>query len=484
MNRSFVGYILGKIIRIEGFLMLLPCLVGLIYRESDGWYFVILSAICLIIGTLISRKKPENTVFYLKEGCLITSLSWLVLSFFGCLPFFISREIPRFEDALFETISGFTTTGASVVPRVEVLSHCTLFWRSFTHWVGGMGVLVFLLAIIPLNGGSNFNLMRAESPGPTVGKLMPKLKSTAQLLYVIYLALTLLEIVILLICRMPAFDAVTLSFGTAGTGGFGVRSDSVASYTALQQWVITIFMLLFGVNFNMYYLFLFKEFKRGLAMEEVRTYFAIVLAAVVSIVIANHGFITSLSENLRTSAFQVASIMTTTGFATADFDVWPTFCKMVLVLLMFCGGCAGSTAGGLKVSRLVIGAKTVRKELTGYIHPKSVKKIQMDQKPIEHEVVRSTNVYFLTFSTIFIISTLLLSIDKEDIVTCFTAVAATLNNVGPGLSMVGPTQNYAHFSVLSKIVMMFDMLAGRLELFPLLIMFHKGLWQDLGIGKK
>ncbi len=478
MNSSIIGYILGKVIMIEGFLMLLPCLVALIYRERGGLYFLITVLICLALGWFISHKKPENAIMYLKEGCLITAFSWFVLSIFGALPFYMSGEIPGFTDALFETISGFTTTGASVLTDVEALSHCSLFWRSFTHWIGGMGVLVFLLAVIPLNGGSNFNLMRAESPGPAVGKLMPRLKSTAQLLYVIYFVMTVLEILCLIICRMPVFDAFTLSFGTAGTGGFGIKNDSIASYTSLQQWIIGIFMLLFGVNFNLYYLLLFREFKRAFTMEEVRTYFSVVLFAVVTISISLWDRFAAFSDDVRTVFFQVSSIVTTTGYATTDFDKWDTYSKMILVCLMFCGGCAGSTAGGIKVSRFVIGMKTVRKELASFIHPKSVKKIQMDDKPIEHEVVRSTNVYFLTFTMTFIISMLLLSLDKEDIVTCFTAVAATLNNVGPGLAMVGPTQNYGHFSILSKYVMMFDMLAGRLELFPLLIIFHPALWKD------
>ncbi|MCR4656429.1 MAG: TrkH family potassium uptake protein [Lachnospiraceae bacterium] len=483
MNGSVIFYIQGKVVMIEGFLLLLPCLIAVIYREKTGVYFLAVSLICLLAGWLLSRKKPENTVFYLKEGCLITAMSWIILSIFGCLPFVISREIPSFTNALFETISGFTTTGASILSDVENLSKCTQFWRSFTHWIGGMGVLVFLLAIIPLNGGSNFNLMRAESPGPSVGKLVPRLKSTAQLLYIIYFALTLMEILLLIISGMPVFDSFTLSFGTAGTGGFGVRNDSIASYSHLQQWIITVFMLFFGVNFNVYYLIVFKEFKKAFSMEEIRVYFSVVLISVASITIALWDRFSSFWDNLRISAFQVASIVTTTGYCTADFDVWPTFCKLLLVLLMFCGGCAGSTAGGIKVSRFVIGMKTVRKELASFIHPKSIKKIQMDDKPIEHEVVRSTNVYFLTFTMTFVISMLLISIDKEDIVTCFTAVAATLNNVGPGLSMVGPTQNYGHFSMLSKYVMMFDMLAGRLELFPLLIMFHPALWKDLSAMK-
>ncbi|MCR4924427.1 MAG: TrkH family potassium uptake protein [Lachnospiraceae bacterium] len=479
MNGSIVRYILGQVIKIEGILLLLPTLTGYIYHERVANYYLIIAGVSLILGGLLTLKKPSNSVFYLKEGCVITSLSWIFLSIVGCLPFYISREIPNFVDALFETISGFTTTGASILYEVENLSRSTLMWRSFTHWIGGMGVLVFLLAIVPLSGGSNFNLMRAESPGPSVGKLVPRLKNTAQLLYMIYFIMTIIEILILVLSGMPVFDSITLSFGTAGTGGFGVRNDSIASYTAFQQWVITIFMLLFGVNFNLYYLLLFKEFKRAFSMEEVKAYLGIVIVATVSIVISLNRYIPAFADNLRITMFQVASILTTTGYSTADFDTWPTFCKLVIVLLMFSGGCAGSTAGGIKVSRFVIGVKTVSKELTGYIHPRSVKKIQMDEKPIDHEVLRSTNVYFLTYTMIFVISMLIIALDKEDIVTCFTAIAATLNNVGPGLAMVGPSKNFAHFSDLSKLVMMIDMLAGRLELFPLLIMLNPTVWKEI-----
>ncbi|MCR4740237.1 MAG: TrkH family potassium uptake protein [Lachnospiraceae bacterium] len=479
MNGSVIRYLLGQVIKIEGLLLLLPCITGFIYHEQLAYYYIGIAIASFAIGVLLTVKKPGNQVFYLKEGCLITSLSWIFLSIIGCLPFFITREIPSFTDALFETISGFTTTGASILTDVEHLSKSTLMWRSFTHWIGGMGVLVFILAIVPLSGGSNFNLMRAESPGPSVGKLVPRLKNTAQLLYIIYFAMTVIEILLLIISGMPVFDSITLSFGTAGTGGFGVRNDSIAGYSHLQQWIITVFMLLFGVNFNVYYLILFKELKRAFSMEEVKAYFSVVFFATIAIVASMHRTIPVFSDNLRISMFQVATIITTTGYSTADFDVWPTFCKLILVLLMFCGGCAGSTAGGIKVSRFVIGIKTVGKEMVSYIHPKSIKKIQMDEKPIEHEVLRATNVYFLTYTMIFVISMLFISIDKEDIVTCFTAVAATLNNVGPGLSMVGPTQNYSHFSILSKYVLMLDMLAGRLELFPLLIMFYPLVWKEV-----
>ena len=382
-------------------------------------------------------------------------------------------------DALFETVSGFTTTGSSILSDVEALSHCALFWRSFTHWIGGMGVLVFLLAVIPLSGGSYINLMRAESPGPSVGKLVPKIKYTAQILYVIYLGMTVVEIILLLISRMPVFDAITLSFGTAGTGGFGIKGDSIASYTALQQWIITIFMILFGVNFNAYYLILFRKFKKALQMEEVKAYFGIIFVSTAiitgSLVMGNMQF----ADALRHAAFQVGSIITTTGYATINFDAWSQTCRTILVLLMFVGACAGSTGGGMKVSRFIVMVKTMTKELNSYIHPKSVKKIKMDGKPIEHEVVRSINVYLITFMIIFVVSVFAISFEGHDLVTNFTAVAATINNIGPGLSMVGPDCNFGFFSDFSKLVIIFDMLAGRLELFPLLILFHPAIWKEL-----
>ena len=393
---------------------------------------------------------------------MATALSWIFLSFFGALPFWISGEIPSLIDALFETVSGFTTTGSSILSDVEALSHCALFWRSFTHWIGGMGVLVFLLAVIPLSGGSHINLMRAESPGPSVGKLVPKIKYTAQILYVIYLGMTVVEIILLLISRMPVFDAITLSFGTAGTGGFGIKGDSIASYTALQQWIITIFMILFGVNFNAYYLILFRKFKKALQMEEVKAYFGIIFVSTAiitgSLVMGNMQF----ADALRHAAFQVGSIITTTGYATINFDAWSQTCRTILVLLMFVGACAGSTGGGMKVSRFIVMVKTMTKELNSYIHPKSVKKIKMDGKPIEHEVVRSINVYLITFMIIFVVSVFAISFEGHDLVTNFTAVAATINNIGPGLSMVGPDCNFGFFSDFSKLVIIFDMLSRRL----------------------
>mgnify|MGYP003305631441 CR=1 FL=1 len=423
-------------------------------------------------------KKPDDTVFYLKEGCVATALSWIVLSLSGAIPFILTGEIPHFTDALFETVSGFTTTGSSILSDVEALSYSSLMWRSFTHWIGGMGVLVFLLAVIPMSGGSNINLMKAESPGPSVGKLVPKIRSTARILYMIYIGLCVIMLVMLLLGKMPLFDALTTTFGTAGTGGFGIKNNSMAGYSHYIQWVVTVFMLLFGVNFNAYYLILFLDVKKAFKIEEVKWYFTIILLSAFVIFTDLMQFYPSLGDAVRDSFFQVATIITTTGFATADFNAWSATSKTTLVLLMFIGACAGSTGGGLKVSRLMILVKTIFKELTSYLHPKSIVKIKMDDKPIEHEVVRSANVYFITYMIIFVVSSFCLTFENIDLISIFTAVAATFNNIGPGLELVGPTANFGHFSDFSKYVMMFDMLAGRLELFPLLMLFHPELWKD------
>lgn len=478
MNTSMIRYILGQVLRIEGLLMLLPWIVAVVYQEKEGLVFLGVAILCFLLGTVATIRKPKSQIFYLKEGCVATALSWIIMSLFGCLPFYLSGEIPSFVDAMFETISGFTTTGSSILTDVESISRSANFWRCFTHWIGGMGVLVFLLAVIPLSGGSHINLMRAESPGPSVGKLVPKIKYTARILYVIYVGMTLVQIVLLLIGHMPLYDALTISFGTAGTGGFAIKGDSIAGYSPYLQWVITIFMILFGVNFNAYYLILFRKFKKAAAMEEVRYYFLVIIAATAFITWSLCQTAMGFAEALKHAAFQVASVITTTGFVTTDFNYWSKSCQTVLVILMFIGACAGSTGGGIKVSRFVLLIKTVKKELTSYIHPKSIKKIQVDGKPVEHEVVRSTNVYFITFMILFVVSVFLVSLEGQDLVTTFTAVATTINNVGPGLAKVGPMENFAHLTDLTKVVLMFDMLAGRLELFPLLILFHPSLWKD------
>ena len=476
MNVSIIRKILGYVLMLEAGFLLLPCLVSLVYSESVGKVYIACSAVTFLCGLLLGFKKPVSNLFYLKEGCIATALSWLFLSIFGAMPFYFSGEIPSYVDALFETISGFTTTGSSILSDVEVLSHTAIFWRSFTHWIGGMGVLVFLLAVVQMAGGSSINLMKSESPGPSVGKLVPKMKYTARILYFIYMALTVMEIIFLLCGDMPIFDAVTTAFGTAGTGGFGIKNDSIGGYSQYIQWVVTIFMILFGVNFNFYYFLLLKKLDKAFKMEEVKAYFIIILVATGIIFADVVRICSSVGDALCKSMFQVASIITTTGFSTADFNLWSSTSKTVLIMLMFIGACAGSTGGGIKVSRYVIVSKSIGKELHSYLHPRSVKKISFDGKPVDHEIVRATNVYYVSFVLIFVVSLLIVSLENFDLTTNFTAVAATINNIGPGLSLVGPTDNFGKFSVLSKFVLMFDMLAGRLELFPMLILISPRLW--------
>ena len=477
MNGAMILYILGQVLRIAGLLMLPSFLVGLIYGESQGWTFLVWGLACVGIGTLITLKKPKNTMIYLKEGCVSTALCWIVLSVFGAVPFVLTGEIPRFIDAVFETVSGFTTTGSSILTDVEAMSHPSLFWRSFTHWIGGMGVLVFLLAVLPMAGGSQFQLMNAESPGPSVGKLVPKVGATARILYIIYFVMTVVTIVLLMIGGMEPFDAVTISFGTAGTGGFGVRADSCASYSTFCIWVITIFMLLFGVNFNFYYYLVLRRVRDAFRIEEVRWYVIIVLAATAVCIVPLLGELGTF-DALTHAAFQVATIITTTGYATMDFDLWHSAARTVLVLLMFCGACAGSTGGGIKVSRIIVFFKSAVKEISSYIHPRSVKRVKVEGRPVEHEVIRSINVYLTAYVLIFAASVFLISLENKDLVTTFTSVAATINNIGPGLSLVGPTASFAHMTDLSKLTLIFDMLAGRLELFPMLILFHPTIWKQ------
>lgn len=477
MNRKSVTYFLGWVLKIEAILMLIPMITAVIYKETAGFYFAGVALFSYILGMALSYKKPENTSFYVREGFVIVSLSWIVMSVIGAMPFYLSGEIPKFEDALFETISGFTTTGASILNEIESLSRCMLLWRSFTHWIGGMGVLVFVLAVLPMAGAYGIHIMRAESPGPSVGKLVPTVKSTAKILYGIYMALTVAQTVILLIGGVPLFDSLNISFATAGTGGFAIKNDSITSYSLYAQIVITVFMILFGVNFNVYYLILAKRWKEALKSEELRAYLGIILCSVIVIAINIRGMFSSLFEAVHQAAFQVGSIITTTGFSTVDFNVWPALSKAILVTLMFIGASAGSTGGGIKVSRIVIALKTVRKEMASMIHPRSVKILKMEGKNIEHNVLRSVNTYIMTYVIVFIISGFLVALDNFDMATIFTAVAATFNNIGPGLELVGPMGNYSSFSALSKYVLMFDMLAGRLELFPMLLLFSPRTWR-------
>lgn len=477
MNYRMILYVLGWVLNFEAVFMLPSVVVGLIYQEGEWIYLLAAALICAALGGLAVLKKPPRKKFYAREGFLIVALSWFVLSIFGALPFVFSGDIPSVIDAVFETASGFTTTGASILSDVEALPKCLLFWRSFTHWVGGMGVLVFVIAILPLAGGSNIYLMKAESPGPSVKKLVPKIKRTAVTLYVMYLAITVVEILLLVAGNMPLFDALTISFGTAGTGGFGIKNDSMASYSPYLQMVVTVFMIMFGINFNVYYLIYKKRFKEILKNSEVMAYLGIIAVSIVLIAINIREMYSGMGTAVKDAAFQVGSIITTTGFSSTDFDLWPSFAKSILVMLMFVGACAGSTGGGIKVSRVVIAFKTVLKELDYIVHPNNVKKITVDGKQIEHVVLRSVNVFFMAYLFIFVGSVLIISLDNFDLITNFTAVAATLNNIGPGLGVVGPASNFGAFSGLSKIVMTFDMIAGRLELFPVLLLFSWRTWK-------
>jgi len=478
MHYAIVRYIEGMVLKLEAVLLLLPALTGLLYQEREGISFLIMAVVCLGLGFLLTLKKPKKFVFYAREGIVSVALAWILISIFGALPFVLNGDIPNFTDALFETISGFTTTGASILSDVEALSHASLFWRSFTHWVGGMGVIVFMLAIVPLTGGYSAQLMRAESPGPSFGKLVPKLKESAKILYLIYFGMTIIQILLLLLAGMPVFDALCMSFGSAGTGGFGIRNDSAASYTVLQQAILSIFMILFGVNFNFYYLLLRHDRKDAFRMDEVRCYLLIIAGAIAMITFNVRSYFGSLFLAFHHAAFQVASIITTTGFSTFDFDTWPTFSKGILMFLMFCGACAGSTGGGIKVSRVLILFRSMRLQIREVLHPKAVSTLQFDGKPLDKHTIKSTSVYLSTYTFLFILSVFVLTIDPRwDFMTDFTAVTATFNNIGPGLAEVGPSCNYGGLSILSKYVLMFDMLAGRLELYPMLITLVPSVWK-------
>ena len=477
MNYSIVLYILGCVLKFESAFLVLPALVGLIYREHASVSYLAVAVLCLILGVLLTHKKPRSTNLYTREGFVAVALSWIIMSIFGAIPFVLTGDIPFYVDALFETISGFTTTGSSILTDVESISKASLFWRSFPHWIGGMGVFVFIMAILPMMGGSTMNLMKAESPGPSVSKLVPHVKDTAKILYGIYIAITICEATILRALGMPLFDSLTTTFGTVGTGGFGIRNDSIAGYSPAIQITITVFMILSGINYTAYFYILTGKIKELFKIEEVRWYLAIIFGSVAVITWNVRSLYPTFSETLRHAFFQVGSIITTTGYATTDFDLWPALSKTLLVTLMFIGACAGSTSGGIKVSRILILLKTIRKELSLIIHPRQVKKIRMDGHPVDHETLRSANVFLVVYFVLLLTSMLLISVDEFDFSTNFTSVVTVLNNIGPGLNLVGPTQNFSIFSPFSKFVLMFDMLAGRLELFPMMILLMPSTWK-------
>ena len=479
MNYRMVVFVLGRIFLVEAAMMLLPMVCSAIYGE---WYmlpaFLLPAVILLLLGLAASLRTPKNTTIYARDGLAIVALVWVLMSAFGALPFVISGEIPAFADAFFEMVSGFTTTGSTILIDVEALSRGALFWRSFSHWVGGMGVLVFAMAVLPMTDGRAMHLMRAEVPGPTCGKLSSKLSDSAKILYGIYFAMTALEVVFLCAGGMSLYESLIHSFGTAGTGGFSNRGLSIGAYqNPYFEWVIGIFMLLFGVNFNLYYFILMRHFREAFGSEELRAYLGIVLFSTVTIAANILSMVGSVGEAVRTAFFQVSSIITTTGYATADFNLWPTYSRILLLLLMFMGGCAGSTAGGLKMSRIIIFFKAARQDLNKMLHTHAVTTIRFEGKPLDEKTLQGVHNYFNVYMLLIMLSTVLVSLDGFDLTTTFTAVITCMNNVGPGMEMVGPMGNFSQFSDPVKYLLSFDMLAGRLELYPMLALFAPRLWR-------
>ena len=477
MNKRLILYVLGMILVVLAALMALPLLVAALYHEREGTGFLWSIGLSLLLGVPMLLQRPRDRALYAREGYVAVALSWVVISLAGAVPFTVSGVIPNYLDAVFETVSGFTTTGASIVPAVEELPKCMLFWRSFTHLLGGMGVLVFMLALVPLTGGDTIFLLRAESPGPSVSKVVPRMRTTAAILYAIYLGMTLLEILLLLAGGMPLFDSICHAFGTAGTGGFGIKNDSLAGYSTYLQGVISVFMLLFGINFNFYVFLLMRRFKTALRISEVWAYLGIVASAVLIITVNILPQSAGVFPAFHHALFSVSSIITTTGYATADFNLWPELSRILLVILMLVGACAGSTGGGMKVSRIMILIKSCRCEVSRLLHPREVKVMTMDGKRVPEGTVRGVQAYCTAYVLITVGSILLVALDNFDFTTTVTAVIATLNNIGPGLGMVGPAGGFAAFSPLAKVVMTLDMLFGRLELFPLLILLSPRTWR-------
>ena len=479
MNKRIIIYILGWVLIVEALAMQIGTITSLIYGEHEAIYFSLIGLAAAVLGILaITVKKPQNMVLYQKAGFAATGLSWIMFSLVGCLPFWLSGEIPSFIDAFFETASGITTTGASILTNIEGLSHGMLIWRSFLNWLGGMGVIVFLLALIPkLGGQQNIFLMKAESPGPIIGKAVPKMRNYALMLYAIYIALTVIEFILLLCGGMGVFDAINTSFATAGTGGFSIRNSGIAAYDSYYlQTVIAVFMLLFGLNFSFYLRLIARKFNQAFKIEEVWVYLGII-AVSTAIIAINISSMYSPYDAFHQSFFYVASLITTTGFGLTDVNEWPELSKAVIVIITFIGATAGSTGGGFKISRLVLLFKEVKKEFTLLVHPRNVKTVKMDGKAVTHDVMRTTSVYLVVYIGIFALSYLLVSIDNKDFITSFTSVASALNNTGPGLGAVGPVGNFSDFSILSKSVFIFDMIAGRLELFPILLLFSPSAWK-------
>ena len=477
MNYKMIFYILGWVLKIESVSMVIPLICALCYSEFPITYVWLgCIAICLVTGSLLSIKQPSNKTMYAREGFVAVALSWILMSLLGSLPFMLSGTITNFADAFFETVSGFTTTGASILTNVEIVPKSILMWRSLTHWIGGMGVLVFLMAIVPPSGGGNVHLLKAESPGPSVNKLVPKMRASAMLLYAIYIVMTMIQIILLLFGGLDIFESLTLSFGTAGTGGFSILNSGISSYSPYVQYVIGVFMVLFGIDFGLYYTLIFREAKSFLKSDELKVYLGIIITSIILIFVNSHQLFKTVEEAFRYIFFSVSSIITTTGYATADFNLWPEFSKVVLIILMFIGACAGSTGGGIKVSRIIILLKSIGKEIRTSVHPRTTYKLKMNGRIIQHETVRGVNVFMAAYVMIFFASLLVVSLDGYDFITNFTSIAATINNVGPGLGLVGPTGNFSIFSNISKIVMSMCMFVGRLEIFPMLLLLSPHTW--------
>lgn len=478
MNKKMVFSTLGQLTLSEALMMLLPLAVALIYGEiSVAVSFGVTAVIAALLGSaLYFAFKTENKIIFAKEGFVIVALGWIMVSAIGALPFVFCGDIPSYIDAFFETVSGFTTTGASILTDVESLSHGALFWRSFTHWVGGMGVLVFIMAIVPSVSDRSIHIMRAEMPGPIVGKIVPRARQTARILYIIYLSMTAIQVVLLLLGGMSLFDSVLHAFGTAGTGGFGIKSDSVASYSPYLQWVITIFMFLFGVNFNIYYLLLMKKFRSAAKSGELWAYFGVTVAATAIICVNIMPTCSGFSEALRAAAFQVSSILTTTGYSTVDFNLWPTLSKTVLIVLMFSGACAGSTSGGFKITRIIMLFKAIKQELRHMLHSRSVASVRFEGKMVDKATLSSLSLYLAVYLLCFISVLLLVSFEPFDFETNFTAALSCINNIGPGLAGVGPMSSFAEYTGFSKIVLSFAMLLGRLEIYPLIFALSPSTW--------
>ncbi len=472
-----IGYLLGVILLIEAALLVLPLVVALLYGESIVPYLVTI-AVLMCISLLLIILKPSNKRIYAREGFVTVAVSWILMSAFGALPFVIEGTIPNYIDAFFETVSGFTTTGASIMTQIEGNPYGILFWRSFTHWIGGMGVLVFMLAIIPSMGGQTIHLMRAEVPGPTKGKLVPKMRHTALILYGIYIFLTVIQIIALLFCGMSFYDAVVNALATAGTGGFSVLNASIAGYSnPAAEWVIAVFMFLFGINFNLYFFILLKRIRDVVLSEELRVYTLLCALSTLAIVVNTMHLFEKMSDCIRTAFFQVTTIMSTTGFSTVDYNVWPDFSKTLLVILMIVGACAGSTAGGLKISRVIILVKSAFSEIKKVVRPRSVNVVRLDGETLTDETVRKANVHLALYTLLILASVLAISIDGFGLETNLTAVLSCVNNIGPGLGLVGPAGNFAGYSYLSKIILSVNMLFGRLELMPMLILFSPTAWK-------